>query len=578
MVLKPVSVLVPRQGNLGVKMAAALLRRSSFRFTKEKVDELKDMNATAAVDVLFDSVSPASYIDRPRNYEEPSNMDWIPLETNNRESLRRQYVSAWWFQNALLDPTAHHKTAYFLHTIFATTHVGTLITNNLNKNVSRYLFDHVRVLNWLTDNGRTLKEAAFKMTRDNWMLCFLDNRLNSGQNNDVANLNENYAREFLELFTIGAEDKDGNENYEESDITMAARVFSGYVCEGVRTNSQTDADHGHYIGTATPVRHWTGDKQFGNLFSNAIITGSSNPNEADMIDEINQFIDMVFGQRATAENYATKIYRFYVSNTLDPAENPLAETVIQELADDLEANGYSYIETIKLLLSSDHFYSLCAADYGGGNLVKAPLEILAESMSFFGANLSEITDPNDVTQIEHHYRKFGSIYMFNKIGENASQKLFGPPDVAGHPAYHQEPMYDKNWYSPGTLAARYGIGSTLVKFNSAIYTEIDTLTYVHDLLSAGVPVWDATVLTDLFLEYLSPIEVSVQRRDFIKQLFTFTEGIGGDINWHFEWVLYNGGVDPDGVSHAGDGDEDRVRPHLDALVISILSSQEFQLK
>ncbi len=575
MALNTVSLLVPRAGNLGIKLAANLLRRTSFRFTKAKVDMLKDMDATAAVDNLFGAVTPAPYIDRPRNYEEPANMDWIPLETNYRESLRRHYTSVWWFQNALLDDSANHKTAYFLHTIFATTHVGTVVTNNLNKHVSRYLFDHLHVLDWLTGENRTLKEAAFKMTRDNWMLCFLDNRLNSGAGNNITNLNENYAREFLELFTIGRADMNGNENYLESDITEAAKIFSGYVCEGVRTNSQEDPDHNQYIGTATPSRHWTGDKDFSNLFSGTnTVTGSSNPDADDIVDEINQFIDIVFAQRATAENYALKMYRFYVSNTIDAA----AEAVIQELADDLEANGYSYIQTLKLLLSSDYFYSICSADSGGGTILKSPLEILAESMSFFGANLPTITDVNDVDQMFNHYRKFGTIYMYNDLGENASQKLFGPPNVAGHPAYHQAPMYDKNWYSPGTLAARYGIASKLVKFNTNLFTEIDTLAYAHQLLNEGVPVWEAGTLTDLFIEYLSPIEVSTDRRNFIKELFTFTAAPGGDINWHQEWVHYNGGVDFFGDTVVGDNDEDRVRPHLDALVISILSSQEFQLK
>jgi len=574
MATSTVSLLVPRAGNLGVKLAAALLRRTSFRFTKAKVDELESLNSTAAVNLLFGSATPAPYIDRPRNFDEP-NMDWIPLETNFFETLRRQYSAVWWFQNALLDDSANHKTAYFLHTIFATTHVGTVVTNGLNKHVSRYLYDHFHVLDWLTGESRTLKEAAFKITRDNWMLCFLDNRLNSGAGNNITNLNENYAREFLELFTIGRADLNGNDNYLESDITEAAKVFSGYVCEFVRTNSEQDNDHNQYIGTATPARHWTGDKSFSNLFSGTnVVTGAANPTAADIEDEINQFIDIVFAQRATAENYATKIYRYYVSNNIDAT----AALVIQELADDLEANGYSYIQTIKLLLSSDYFYSVCASDKGGGNIMKSPMEILAESMSFFGANLPEITDLNDSSQIFDHFRRFGTIFMFNDIGENASHKLFGPPNVAGHPAYHQAPMYDKNWYSPGTLASRYGIASKLVKFNASIYTEIDTLAYVHQLLNEGVEVWNATTLTDLFLEYLSPLTVSTARRDFIKQLFTFTEAPGGDINWHFEWVLYNGGVDPNGNSHAGDGDENRVKPHLDALVISILASQEFQLK
>jgi len=126
-----VTSLDTRTGVLNKKLAAHLLRRASFRFTKEKVDQLANLTAAQAVNNLFNNAAPAPYMPRPLDWETTGDRDWIPQEDSFKDTLRRQYVSAWWLQNALLDPTAHHKTVFFLHTNFATSHVGLSITGGV---------------------------------------------------------------------------------------------------------------------------------------------------------------------------------------------------------------------------------------------------------------------------------------------------------------------------------------------------------------------------------------------------------------------------------------------------------------
>src|SRR4029450_5391141 len=62
-----------------------------------------------------------------------------------------------------------------------------------------------------------------EMNRDAAMLRFLDT-----VRNEKFIPNENYARELLELFTLGATDLDGNPNYEQADIVQIARAFTGW--------------------------------------------------------------------------------------------------------------------------------------------------------------------------------------------------------------------------------------------------------------------------------------------------------------------------------------------------------------
>ena len=347
------TILVNRTGTLGTKLAAFLLRRASFRFTKEMVDDLAGRTAASAVNLLFNNPAPDPYLERPLHHDDPDDTDWIPNDSNRLETLRRQYVAAWWFQNALLDHTAHHKSAFFLHTTFTVGYSG-VAAGAENRHVSRYFYDHLRLLNWTTQVGMSLKTVAKKITLDNMMLVYLDNRANFKE----PDLNENYGREFLELFTIGAGDT--TPNYTEADITEASKVFTGFTNFASRNTvdpENEDPDTLFPRGKIDPTKHEPGNKTFSNLFNNAVITGEAVPTQAGMLDEMDQLVEMVFDRYETAQNYARKIFRFYVSTELD-------EAAVTDIADDLVRNNFRFINTIKRLLKSDYFYSRCSTDHG----------------------------------------------------------------------------------------------------------------------------------------------------------------------------------------------------------------------
>ena len=571
-------LMTQQQGPLGTRLAAHLLRRCSFHFSKERVDELALLDANAAVDLLFDSASPAPYMVRPLFNDDVNNtpiQDWIDDDTNTDEVRKRRAVCAWWLRNSIFDPTAHHKVAMFLHTTFSTSHDGLVISGNgqsLTRDVSRFLYDHLRLLNWLTTNGISLKKAARKITLDNLMLGYLNNRLNINNGNGETGLNENYGREFLELFTIGrgAQISPGiYENYTEADVTMAARVFSGFSTENRRNLSTLDPETGIPAGTAFANLHYNGPKAFSNKF-----VGANNPvDEPNMDDELDTFIEMVFDQPATALNYANKIYRFFVAIEIDAG-------IAQEMATELVNNAYDYIAVLKLLFKSEHFYSICSADpdYFNGNLLKSPQEMLSEALSFFKSDLPPFVDSANPTIVEvyDHFFRFTTSFLFNRYGEDSGMKMFSPPSVAGFPAYYQEPTFDQNWYSGGTIPTRYGLGQKLVKdwnVGPNIKTRIDSVAYADYLSSIGIDVSVADDLLDEVL-YLFPQEISQDRRDLIKGIFL--ENLS-PINWSRLWKCYEGDASFCEVGFSP-GNASSVRPHLDALIIAVLSAHEFQLK
>src|SRR5207302_5976383 len=77
---------------------------------------------------------------------------------------------------------------------------------------------------YATGNFKALVRAV---TKDPAMLVFLD-----GQDNEAGNPNENYARELMELFTLGIKDDAGVDNYSQGDVHQLARALTGYVIDG----------------------------------------------------------------------------------------------------------------------------------------------------------------------------------------------------------------------------------------------------------------------------------------------------------------------------------------------------------
>lgn len=96
------------------------------------------------------------------------------------------------------------------------------------------VFDYIELLRYQS-NG-SIKDLAIRMTRDNRMLYYLDNRLNNKNSP-----NENYAREFLELFTIlkGEQIAANYTNYTEADVQQAAKVFTGFTTNGTTIGKTT---------------------------------------------------------------------------------------------------------------------------------------------------------------------------------------------------------------------------------------------------------------------------------------------------------------------------------------------------
>lgn len=222
------------------------------------------------------------------------------------------------------------------------------------------LLDVIRQ-NALGNFGDLLREVS----KTPAMLSFLNN-----QQNKKEHANENFAREVMELFTMG------RGNYTEADVKEGARSFTGW---GFNLK-------GEFL--ERPFAHDDGKKTF--LGKTGNFTG----------DDI---IDIILQQKATAKFITKKIYQFFVNDEVD-------QDRIESLASAFYQSNYDLQSLMNSIFLSDWFYE----EKNVGTRIKSPVELIAGLRRLI---------PMEIEKPEAQL-------LFQKV---LGQVLFYPPNVAGWP-------------------------------------------------------------------------------------------------------------------------------------------------
>ena len=207
-----------------------------------------------------------------------------------------------------------------------------------------------------------IHDLTLRVSQDPAMLRYLDNAQNV-----KAHPNENYARELMELFTLGIG------NYTETDVRESARAFTGWNLD----RSFAFAD--------VPARHDDGSKTF--LGRTGTFSGTD-------------IVQIIFQQPAAAKLFANRLLSFFVYNDPEP---PLVDAI----AALLRKNGFALQPVMSTLLRSNVFFS----DRAYRALVKGPVEFVVGSAQLFGVKQSGLP-------------------MLGALAR-MGQRLFYPPDVKG---------------------------------------------------------------------------------------------------------------------------------------------------
>ena len=344
------------QSDWGEREAAHLLERAGFGGAGDEVAELVALGSEAAIRrmVLFEGAPESGLADFDHSgiFEEgldpflPSRPATTRAAKRDGEALGVQVkaggnrpvqpvvnqffywlrasrletdrVAYWWANRMLLSPRPlEEKMALFWHGHFAT-----------NEDKVRDYRKMLKQLELFQSEGLgNFRDLLIGVAQDPAMLAFLD----AGVNVKGAP-NENFAREIMELFTMGVG------HYSEKDVREAARAFTGWNFRGLEFHVNEDQ---HDAGSKT-------------------VLGKSGHFDGVGV------IDIILAQEATAGHVAGKIYRYFVREELSPEFQ-------RELGKRLMALDYEVTPFVRLLFSSRDFYA------SAGTRIKPPVELVVST-------------------------------------------------------------------------------------------------------------------------------------------------------------------------------------------------------
>jgi uncharacterized protein (DUF1800 family) len=538
-------------GTLGTRLAAHLLRRTTFGPTKAQIQDFATKTpAQALTQLLTFSAITAKPIDPVTN---ATWVDTIPTPTTGSDDVElRGYVMAWMLDNFLSDNTLRSKMILFLHQNWMVDDESWSSHN---------LYDYLKLMEFYSLGS--YKTLAKKMCRDNRMLVYLNGYQNTGNSP-----NENYAREFLELFTIGKGPQVGPgnyTNYTEDDIKEAAKLLSGYEYELSNAATYVDSETNIRMCRLTPGRHSTATKIFSSAFQNRQITSVIPATAAGMLTELDQFVTMVFNQIETARNICRKLYRYFVHRDISAA---VETDIIVPMANTLFNNNYNLSLALNQLLQSRHFYDLDdanATDNKIGAMLKSPLDLVFHTMRFFTISPHTFPGATPSTIWDKFYRQGMREYFL----QNCDMGLFRTTTVAGFPAYYLAPRWDRHWFDTSSITQRYYLGRCLLENKVWPYqswlawsVQLDIVTWVRNNITNPA---DGNLVVDELVNLLLPeVPITTRRTYFLNQTLLGTLSL---MNWNIEWNNY-----------INNNNTAIVKPRLELLFKSILYSQEYQLQ
>jgi uncharacterized protein (DUF1800 family) len=401
--------------------AGHLLRRTTFGTSAALVKQFTGMKPLAALQVLLrDMPEPpqpllsdngTTFLDKPFN--------------SDLQGRHQQTVKAWWIglMQSRTDSIVEKLTLFWQNHFVTTFSVI---------NDSRFMQRYLSLLRRnAMGNFRTL---VTEISKDPSMLRYLN-----GNTNVAGSPNENYARELMELFTIG------RGNYSEDDVRAASRVLTGWQDLGYR--NATTADIGVRFRVA---QHDANDKTFSSFFQNTVIKGRRTDTAGD--EELADLVTMILKQAETARFIIRKLYRWFVNYDIT---QQVETEIIEPLAKVFRQN-YNIKPILTALLSSVHFND----EEIIGSIIKSPLEMLLGSTKLLGI---EVPDQSQMSNLQNAYNV--NLYFANQ-SSILQMNILDQPTVFGWRPYYDTGFYEI-WINSTTLSLRNGFtDSTVVGFNT----------------------------------------------------------------------------------------------------------------
>ena len=368
-----------------VALMAHLMRRAGFGASR---DELEQRVAQGYEAVVEDLLYPGNANSMP---------DDVIRRYHSEMGEMRELNSAgayWMYRMVTTDNQLEEKLALFWHGLFATGYAklnqASALTNQINT-FRRHALGSFRTI-------------LVELSKDPAMIIWLDNH-----DNHKDDINENYGRELLELFSMGIG------NYTEDDVKECARAFTGWTlgnAEYMSTRASRDSiwpySRINWHFNYREYDHDDGEKTF--------LGHTGNFNGDDIIDIIAQ-------QEATARFISTRLFQYFAADEVDEA----GEDVIDEMIQSYFASDYEIRSVLRTLFNSDYFKSEDARFAR----VKGPVELVVGAVRMAGTYQQPTFGADQLAR--------QTMYM--------GQGIFQPPSVEG---WHE----GAEWIDSGALVER----------------------------------------------------------------------------------------------------------------------------
>ena len=384
-------------GNTDRKLAAHLARRAGFGATVDELDRYVTMDYDDLVDYFLEP-NDTTYVDEDLIYRRHPN---IHAQLTHNPMF-------WAYRMLTTNSPLQEKVALLWHSIFATAEPK---INNYGAAVNQ--------INMFRDHGLgNFDNLLIELSKDPAMIVWLDN-----QTNHKDQINENYGREILELFSMGVG------NYTEQDIKECARAFTGWTLKNPEYMALMGAKDSIWP-YGRIFWHFQYDAQDHDDGEKTFLGETGNFNGDDVIK-------IIAKQDATSKFVARHLYNFFVADEV-PVPSwehvaPKDEAAIQLLSATYIKANYSIKEMLRVLFNSDFF------KVSGFMKVKSPAELV----------LGTLRSTKDFYHIDGADT---SVYDVMEESGFMGQKLTNPPSVEG---WHT----GEEWITSGALVDRVNFAS-----------------------------------------------------------------------------------------------------------------------
>jgi uncharacterized protein (DUF1800 family) len=492
------------------RLAGHLLRRTMVGPTHEEIIDVEQKGLDATIDSLCNNHTQSVwYIDEwadkdPEVLRPVSDEDYVGWFWANVRRVRMFYH--WWLQNIITSPLSlQERLVLFWHNHFAT---------NIRVNIefAAHIYTQYRLLQRMSMGN--FKEFVKLMLRDVAL------QLNLSLHNNYVHdgtlfINENFARELMELHTCGKVDKDGNALYTQKDVYEAARALTGWF------TAPSSLGHGYRSRFTRFI-----DNRWDN--SDKTFLGETGKWNSDDI------IDILFEKRQyhIAYRLCHKLCAFFIT------DNPDKEYV-HDLAMLFIENNWEIAPIIRTMLHSKYFFD----EENIGVLKKSHIEYITGMIRQLG-----LTNIPDFEKEQTHY---GDI--IERL-EEWGQVMYNPPNVSGW-------VGGRDWVNSSVFPRRLQFAKDIVHNRLLTFSHpFPPYIYTCNIRALAARFSSAEIPSKLCLDlaqYLLPDAIHNAEQ---QQLITAILDGGSDADWDY------------------DDEKMRVEQRIAKCLDSIVSHASFQLQ